>query len=137
MTDRCANGASASCTTRSPPTSRRSRPRPTVERRDVGLRDPWDFEEVFDKLYQLSAGARVRPGGEDLLVHMTTGTHVAQICLFLLTETRHFPARCCRPGRRRRTRKVPGTWQIIDLDLSRFDRLAQRFAQEHRKASRC
>ena len=26
-------------------------------------------------------------------MHITTGTHVAQICLFLLAESRHLPAR--------------------------------------------
>ena len=38
-------------------------------------------------------GAAFDPEAEDYLVHITTGTHVAQICLFLLTEARYFPAR--------------------------------------------
>ena len=33
------------------------------------------------------------PDAEDYLVHITTGSHVAQICLFLLTESRHIPGR--------------------------------------------
>ena len=79
-------------------------PETVVERRDVALRDPWDFEEVFDKLFQLSRDLAFDPEDEDLLVHMTTGTHVAQICLFLLTETRHFPARLLQTGPRPATR---------------------------------
>ena len=47
---------------------------------------------------------------EDYLVHITTGTHVAQICLFLLTETRHFPARLIQTS-------PPDAYSIIDLDL--------------------
>lgn len=104
-------------------------PETAVERVDFGPRDPWDFEEVFDRLYGFAMKSVFDPEREDLLVHMTTGTHVAQICLFLLTETRHFPARLLQtgpPGKQ----KTPGSWQIIDLDLSRFDRLAQRFAEE-------
>ena len=31
---------------------------------------------------------------EDYLVHITTGTYVVQICLFLLTESRHLPGQC-------------------------------------------
>ena len=106
-------------------------PETAIERRDIGLKDPWDFEEVFDKLYRHAQELAFDPEREDVLVHMTTGTHVAQICLFLLTETRHFPARLLQTGPPRPNTKEVGTWQIIDLDLSRFDRLAQRFAQEH------
>ncbi len=108
-------------------------PETQCERRDLGLRDPWDFEEVFDGLYRTAQQLALDPEGDDVLVHMTTGTHVAQICLFLLTETRHFPARLLQTGPPPPNQKVPGTWQIIDLDLSRFDKLAQRFAQEHRE----
>jgi transcriptional regulatory protein RtcR len=105
-------------------------PETTIERRDLGLRDPWDFEEVFDRLWQTANELALDPEREDVLVHMTTGTHVAQICLFLLTETRRFPARLLQTGPP--TKREPiGTWQVIDLDLSRFDRLAKRFAQEH------
>lgn len=108
-----------------------------VERLPIAMRDPWDFEEVFDMLLSVSEQLALDPERDDVLVHMTTGTHVAQICLFLLTETRHFPARLLQTGpptARDGTRgnKV-GSWQIIDLDLSRFDRLAQRFAQEHQQ----
>lgn len=105
-------------------------PETTVERRDIGLQDPWDFEEVFDKLFRHSKALAFDPEREDLLVHMTTGSHVAQICLFLLVETRHFPARLLQTGPPRPNTQEVGTWQVIDLDLSRFDRLAQRFAQE-------
>ena len=108
-------------------------PETTVERHDIALRDPWDFEEVFDALFRASKDLAFDPEADDLLVHMTTGTHVAQICLFLLTETRHFPARLLQTGPPTVNKKIVGTWQIIDLDLSRFDRLAQRFAQEHQQ----
>lgn len=108
-------------------------PHTKVVRRDIGLRDPWDFEEVFDKLYRHSKELAFDPEQDDVLVHMTTGSHVAQICLFLLTETRHFPARLLQTGPPPANTDVPGTWQIIDLDLSRFDRIAQRFAQEHQQ----
>ena len=64
-----------------------------VERYGISQRDPWDFEEVFDILLSVANDLALDPERDDVLVHMTTGTHVAQICLFLLTETRHFPAR--------------------------------------------
>lgn len=108
-------------------------PETAVERYDIGLRDPWDFEEVFDKLFRCARALALDPD-DDVLVHMTTGTHVAQICLFLLTETRHFPARLLQTGPPPSNSDLPGTWQVLDLDLSRFDRIAQRFAQERAEA---
>lgn len=109
-------------------------PETSVERIDIALRDPWDFEEVFDLLFSKAKELAFDPEDDDLLVHMTTGTHVAQICLFLLTETRHFPARLLQTGPPPANKDIVGTWQIIDLDLSRFDRLAQRFAKERQQA---
>lgn len=109
-------------------------PETVVEKKSVVLRDPWDFEEVFDVLLSVANDLELDPEKDDVLVHMTTGTHVAQICLFLLTETRHFPARLLQTGPSRKSNPDGshiGTWQIIDLDMSRFDRLAKRFAQEH------
>ncbi len=108
-------------------------PETVVERLNLSIRDPWDFEEVFDVLFREAKELAFDPERDDLLVHMTTGTHVAQICLFLLAETRHFPARLLQTGPPPGNQDVVGTWQIIDLDLSRFDRLSQRFAQEHRQ----
>lgn len=68
---------------------------PATEVRGVEqpLRDPWDFEEVYAALHDFARGYAFQPDAEDYLVHITTGSHVQQICLFLLTESRHFPAR--------------------------------------------
>lgn len=64
-------------------------------------------------------------------MHITTGTHVAQICLFLLTEARYFPAKLIQtsPPGSHRTGEAGG-YTIIDLDLSKYDKLASRFQQE-------
>ena len=73
------------------------------------------------------------PESEDYLVHITTGTHVVQICLFLLTESRHIPGAPAADARRRRSAaSEPGRFAIIDLDLSKYDRLASRFARDER-----
>jgi len=62
-------------------------------------------------------------------VHITTGTHVAQICQFLLTESRHIPARLLQTSPPRSPGQ-PGHYAIIDLDLSKYDRIASRFRLE-------
>ena len=66
------------------------------------IRDPWDFEEVFAALHDFARTYRFDPDREEYLVHITTGTHVGQICLFLLVESRRLPARLLQtsPGAR-------------------------------------
>jgi len=110
-------------------------PETEARRHLVEFSDPWDFEEVYGALADFARSYPFQPEREDYLVHITTGTHVAQICLFLLAESRHLPARLIQtapPGDRERG--SPGKYSIIDLDLSRYDRIAARFAEEQREA---
>ena len=99
------------------------------------LNDPWDFEEVFSSLHEFSRSYPFDPDREEYLVHITTGTHVQQICLFLLTESRHFPGRLVQTQPKEPKRRSPsGRYSLIDLDLSRYDRIAARFRREAREA---
>ncbi|MDX2197548.1 MAG: RNA repair transcriptional activator RtcR, partial [Phycisphaerae bacterium] len=66
---------------------------------------------------------------EDYLVHITTGTHVAQICLFLLAEARFIPGKLLQTQPPRGMPDPAGTWNAIDLNLSRYDSIARRFAE--------
>ena len=68
-------------------------PETEVRRIERGIRDPWDFEEVYATLHDLARGYPFNTDQEDYLVHITTGTHVVQICWFLLAEARYVPAR--------------------------------------------
>src|SRR5262245_59208384 len=52
----------------------------------IQFADPWNFEEVYEKLFEFARAYVFDVEREDYLSHITTGTHVAQICLFLLTE---------------------------------------------------
>lgn len=92
----------------------------------MDLHDPWDFQEVYGKLFDFAKDYGFDEDRERYHVHLTTGTHVAQICWFLLTESRHIPAKLLQTGPSRDT--FPhGTLDIIDLDLSRYNALQQRF----------
>ena len=108
-------------------------PETEVHQHEMEFGDPWDFEEVYETLFKFSRQYPFDTESEDYLIHITTGTHVAQICLFLLTESRYMPGRLvqCSPER---DRGSPGTIKIIDLDLSKYDRIASRFRQEQREA---
>ncbi len=97
--------------------------------------DPWDFEEVYGKLQDFSLQYDFNTAEEDYLVHLTTGTHVAQICMFLLTESRHIPARLAQTSPPGRNDTAPGRYSVIDLDLSKYDKLVQRFETSKENAT--
>lgn len=106
-------------------------PDTAVHIHDTYMADPWEFEGVYACLHDFLAGYAFQPDEEDYYIHITTGTHVSQICWFLLTESRHFPGRLLQtsPPRKQHVGD-PGTYAVIDLDLSRYDHIAQRFAQQ-------
>ncbi len=107
-------------------------PETEVRRVERELRDPWDFEEVYTTLLDFARAYPFDTEHEDYLIHITTGTHVAQICWFLLAEARYLPARLLQtsPPRKKEVANSVGRYEIIDLDLSRYDKIAQRFAGE-------
>jgi transcriptional regulatory protein RtcR len=107
-------------------------PETELRLREIEFGDPWDFQTVYETLFNFARAYPFDTDAEDYFIHITTGTHVAQICLFLLTESRYLPGRLlqCSPER---DRSAPGTIKIIDLDLSRYDRIASRFQQEQRE----
>ena len=94
------------------------------------LQDPWDFEEVYGKLYDFSRQRSFVPEENNYYIHITTGTHVAQICLFLLNESHHLPGKLIQTQPTHGSNPAQGKYSLIDLDLSRYDLLAKRFAVE-------
>jgi transcriptional regulatory protein RtcR len=108
-------------------------PETEVRSHAVALNDAWDFEEVYAALHGFAKSQPFDPDAEEYLVHITTGSHVQQICLFLLTEAHYLPGRLLQTSPPpRRNQSGPGSYSMIDLDLSKYDRLAARFGQEQR-----
>ncbi len=111
-------------------------PETTVNLVPIEFENPWNFEEVYGALHDFTRGYAFDVEQEDYLIHITTGSHVAQISLFLLTESRHLPAKLIQTSPpQRRNRRPTGAFEIIDLDLSRYDRIAARFQKEQREAT--
>ncbi|MBH0006901.1 RNA repair transcriptional activator RtcR [Psychrobacter sp. SWN149] len=106
-------------------------PNTTVIGHHVALTSPWDFADVYAELYDFAVGFDFQDS-TDYLLHLTTGTHVAQICWFLLVEAGFIPADliqtspCPRPDQA----DPQGRYQVIDLDVSRYDGLRERFEAE-------
>jgi len=98
----------------------------------LAIEDPWDFGEMYGALYDWARAYRFDAAREDYWAHITTGTHVAQICMFLLVESRRVPGVLLQTSPpRKQARGNAGSYALIDLDLSRYDVLARRFDAEH------
>ncbi len=102
-------------------------PQTEVLLHQIDISNPWDFEEMYGAMFDFARDYGFDEEREDYHVHLTTGTHVAQICWFLLTEARHIPAKLVQTGPPRGEDPGPGTLQIVDLDLSKYNALQQRF----------
>jgi transcriptional regulatory protein RtcR len=110
-------------------------PETTVNLVPLPIADPWDFGEVYAKLFDWAQRYRFDTEREEYWTHITTGTHVAQICLFLLVESRRIPGVLAQTSPPKRQQMGdPGSYTLIDLDLSRYDVIAQRFGAEQQDA---
>lgn len=116
-------------------------PETSVGLHPLAFKNPWDFGEVYAGLHDFAANWDF-DDDVDYGIHITTGTHTAQICWFLLAESRRIPARLIQTGPPRRkdardsTVGAVGTVDVIDLDLSRYDQLASRFDVERDQSAR-
>ena len=91
-------------------------PDTTVRLHDFHVADPWDFEQMYAKLFDFVRAYEFDVEHEDYLVHITTGTHVAQICWFLLTEARFVPGRLLQtsPPRKKEVANTVGNITMMD-----------------------
>ena len=100
------------------------------------INNPWDFEECYAQLFDFCHRYPFDVEREEYWVHITTGTHVLQICLFLMTEARRFPAKLLQTSPSRSPSiGAAGTYDLIDLDLSRYDQIAERFSLEREQGA--
>lgn len=97
----------------------------------IDCNDPWDFEAVYSRIHEVAVAQTFDVENNNYFVNITTGTHVVQICLYLLTEAHYFPGKLLQSSP---AKDVNGTYHVIDLDLSRYDQIASRFAKESRDA---
>ncbi|WP_343226883.1 RNA repair transcriptional activator RtcR [Luteolibacter flavescens] len=95
-------------------------------------RDPWDLASVYAGLHDWARAYPFDPEREEYWVHITTGTHIMQISLFLLVEAGYLPGKLIQTSPRLSERKSSpvGRYAVIDLDLSKYDALSTRFARD-------
>lgn len=105
-------------------------PETKVNLHELEFSDPWDFESVYGLLMDFARKYPFQLDKERYLIHITTGTHVCQICLYLLTEARYLPGQLIQTSPGSRRHPTDSRYQIIDLDLSKYDQIASRFQIE-------
>jgi transcriptional regulatory protein RtcR len=85
-------------------------------------KDPWDLETVYAALHDWARGYSFDREKEEYFIHITTGTQIAQISLFLLNEAGTLPGKLIQssPPPSKPSRNVPRAgYSVIDLDLSK------------------
>ncbi|OTG90217.1 RNA repair transcriptional activator RtcR [Acinetobacter sp. ANC 3832] len=95
----------------------------------VNIRDAWDFSDMYGALYDFVKSYAFDTENNQYLLHITTGTHVAQICWYLLIDAHYLPAKLIQSSPTGK-QQPEGEYRIIDLDLSRYAALTQRFENE-------
>lgn len=106
-------------------------PNTQITGKQISIKDPWDFSEVYGVLYDFVKSYQFNDNCNYLL-HITTGTHVAQICWYLLIDAHYLPAKIIQSSPIK-SRQPQGEYRIIDLDLSQYDNLRVRFYNEQNK----
>lgn len=107
-------------------------PKTDVRAHVINLADPWKLDDTYASLLDFARAYRFEEN-VDYHVHLTTGTHQAQICLYMLTESRFFPAKIVDTQLVRGAEEPwRGKVDLIDLDLGKYDLIAAR----HRSVSR-
>lgn len=98
---------------------------------DVGS-SPWDFSTVYGSLFDFAKQYSFDTQNEDYYLQTASGTHVAKICLFLLSESRIFPAKLVTTFADKALKNEDeeawrGQIRVIDMQLERYSAIAQRF----------
>jgi len=94
-------------------------PQLTVVPHPMPFDDPWNFEEVYAKLFDFMKPYRFNLETEEYLIHIKTGTQVLQICYFLLIGAGIFPGKLLQslpPRPEQPEEKAVGSYKIIDID---------------------
>lgn len=109
-------------------------PATEVRKLKIDFDDPWNFEQVYGALHDFAQNYEFVPDLENYFIHITTGTHVAQICLFLLTESYYFPGKVLQTSPPNKEKKqLYGWYHVTDLDFSNYSQIISRFDEDRRK----
>ncbi len=100
----------------------------------VNFSNPWALPDTYLSLLEYVEKKTEKIDEKDeLFISITTGTHLQQICAFLLVESKRFRGKLLQSAPSKDVRHE-SEFQIIDLDLASYDVIAQRFKKERHDA---
>ena len=99
------------------------------------LKNVFDFQTTFIELMDYASSPYFHEENSECLVHLTTGTHVEQICLFLLTQKHYLNGKLVQTYQddRQLFADPRGRITVVDLNLSAYDKLNQHFQAKEDK----
>lgn len=102
----------------------------------LDIRKPFDFQTTFITLVQFASRPCFHNADTEYLIHLTTGTHVEQICLFLLAQKHYLNGKLVQTYQEdaKRFSDPIGHNTVVDLNLSAYDKLKQYFKAEENKS---
>jgi transcriptional regulatory protein RtcR len=113
---------------------RATSPHTSISIRPISLGDPWDFQQVYGALYSFAKHYAFKIDREEYYLHITTGTQVAQICMFMLAASHRMPAKLIQSLPPASKSDSPhGSYNVIDLDLEKYEPLAALVRLEQRE----
>ena len=99
-------------------------PKIKINLHPITFKNPWDFEEVYLKLYDFAKSYPFDLDKENYYLHITTGTHVMQVCYFALCEANILPCKIYQTGE---------DAKIIAKNAKRLDDWKKRNKQRKKK----
>ena len=99
------------------------------------LKNVFDFQTTFIELMDYASRPCFHEENSESLVHLTTGTHVEQICLFLLTQKHYLNGKLVQTYQddKQQYTDPRGRITVVDLNLSAYDKLNQHFQAKEDK----
>lgn len=112
------------------------RPGAALVGREIAIEDHWDFALVFGALLDFALAYPFDTDAEEYYVHVTTGSHVVQMCLFRLVSDGFIPGVLVQTGPKSAKRSGGADDEEIDLSAGRIDVIdlsAARYASVMRR----
>ncbi|WP_431688167.1 RNA repair transcriptional activator RtcR [Hahella sp. NBU794] len=106
-------------------------PKLQVDLQQLDFDAPWDLHQVFPKLYQFIDGYPFDTEKEEYFFHITTGSHIQQISIFLSVGARYFPGKLLQTAPSR-DHEGGSKVEVIDLDNAPRS-VAEIFSQSRKR----
>jgi transcriptional regulatory protein RtcR len=103
-------------------------PRTRIERTSLEFKNPWDFEEVYKKLYLFCTKIKFNRE-HNYFFNVSNGTGIFRICIFLLAEKHYFNGKLILASPSTKGQAIY-KGNITHLDPSKYEKIRKLFQKE-------